>query len=269
MKQKDKRKGFRSKMKRSMKIVGIAAIGLAILLASCKGKESERAGVGADTTALGKLEQELAALPMDSISYALGYVQGSQLREIEIKISEKSLLHGMRDAMTSKATMTDEQASELLRRYVQLYSRVKSERNLRRSEVWLDSVASVKGMERSESGLVFKVVEQGRGEFVNDSSYVQVHITIHDMSGKVLNDTRKGEPISFRLDRGLRCWKEGLKYIQEGGKIDLYSPSALAYGPYPANGIEPNSAMRFEIELVKILTEKEYEAAMRQTDTSR
>ncbi len=252
-------------MKRSMKIVGIAAIGLAILLASCKGKESERAGVGADTTALGKLEQELAALPMDSISYALGYVQGSQLREIEIKISEKSLLHGMRDAMTSKATMTDEQASELLRRYVQLYSRVKSERNLRRSEVWLDSVASVKGMERSESGLVFKVVEQGRGEFVNDSSYVQVHITIHDMSGKVLNDTRKGEPISFRLDRGLRCWKEGLKYIQEGGKIDLYSPSALAYGPYPANGIEPNSAMRFEIELVKILTEKEYEAAMRQT----
>lgn len=256
-------------MKRSMKIVGIAAIGLAILLASCKGKESERAGVGADTTALGKLEQELAALPMDSISYALGYVQGSQLREIEIKISEKSLLHGMRDAMTSKATMTDEQASELLRRYVQLYSRVKSERNLRRSEVWLDSVASVKGMERSESGLVFKVVEQGRGEFVNDSSYVQVHITIHDMSGKVLNDTRKGEPISFRLDRGLRCWKEGLKYIQEGGKIDLYSPSALAYGPYPANGIEPNSAMRFEIELVKILTEKEYEAAMRQTDTSR
>lgn len=247
-----------------MKIVGIAAIGLAILLASCKGKESQPAGLGADTTALGKLEQELAALPMDSISYALGYVQGRQLREIEIEVSEKSMLHGMRDAMTSKGSMTDEQASELLRRYVQIYSRVKSERNLHRSEVWLDSVASVEGMERSESGLVYKVVEQGVGGSVNDSSYVQVHIAIHDMSGKVLNDTREGDPISFRLDRGLRCWIEGLKYIQEGGKIDLYSPSALAYGSYPANGIEPNSAMQFEIELVKILTKEEYEAAMRQ-----
>lgn len=264
MKQKDKRKEFRSKMKRSMKIVGIAAIGLAMLFAGCKGNGSQRAELGADTTELGKLERELAALPMESISYALGYFQGRQLREMELEVSEKPMLHGMRDAMTSKATMTDGQASELLQRYVQIYSRIKSERNLRRSEAWLDSVASVKGMDRSESGLVYKVVEQGRGEFVNDSSYVQVHIAIYDMSGKVLNDTRKGDPVSFRLDRGLKCWSEGLKYIQEGGKIDLYSPSSLAYGAYPANGIEPNSAMRFEIELVKILTEKEYEASMRQ-----
>lgn len=252
-----------------MKIVGIAAMGLAILFAGCKGNGSQRAELGADTTELGKLERELAALPMDSISYALGYVQGSQLREIEIKISEKPMLNGMRDAMTGKATMTDEQASELLRRYVQIYSRVKSERNLRRSEAWLDSVASVEGMERSGSGLVYKVVEQGVGGSVNDSSYVQVHIAIHDMSGKVLNDTREGEPISFRIDRGLRCWKEGLKYIQEGGKIDLYSPAEMAYGAYAANGVEPNSAMRFEIELVKILTEEEYEAAMRQASASR
>lgn len=254
-------------MTEGMKRVGLAVGGfVALLVVSCTGKSSsgESQVGGDDTTTLGRLERQLEAFPMDSVNYALGYVQGKQLKRFELKIDEKFLLNGLRDGLSGKEGMADEQAGSLLRRYVQLQSQVSSERNARRSTMWLDSVAAIEGVTRAESGLVYRVVKSGEGASATDSSYVQVHIVVRDMAGKELENTHSGEPVTFRLDQGLRCWVEGLKYIREGGSIELYSPASLAYGTYAANGIAPNSAMHFDVDLLKILTKAEYEATTRQ-----
>lgn len=246
-----------------MKVCVALLLGGVLWLAGCAGKNTTDANRN-DTTALGKLERQLAALPMDSINYALGYAQGMQLKEFELQIDEKSLLRGLQDGLLGKETISEEQAGSLLRRYVQLHSQVRSERNARRSELWLDSIAATEGVTRAGSGLIYRVLARGEGAVANDSSYVQVHISVRNMDGKELENTRGGEPVAFRLDQGLRAWSEGLKYIQEGGSIELYSPASLAYGTYAANGIAPNSAMHFNIDLLKILTKQEYEATMRQ-----
>lgn len=253
-------------MIQSVKRLGMALLGIVLVGAGCTGEGSK--GVysanGDDTTTLGRLERQLASLPMDSINYALGYAQGKQLKGFELKIDEKSLVRGLRDGLEGKETLSDEETGDLLRRYVQLYSQVRSERKARRSVQWLDSVAALEGVTRAESGLVYRVLTQGEGAKANDSSYVQVHISVRNMEGEELENTRGGEPVTFRLDQGLQCWTEGLKYIQQGGSIELYSPASMAYGSYGANGISPNSAMRFDIDLLKILTKEEYEATMRQ-----
>ena len=42
--------------------------------------------------------------------------------------------------------------------------------------------------------------------------------------------------------------------IGTGGKITLYTPASLAYGEMGFQGIGPNQALKFDIELVKIAT---------------
>lgn len=246
-------------MRYSVRLI-LFSVAIALILTAC-GNGEGRKNVGSnDSTELGMLERELAALPMDSINYALGYAQGKQLEEFGISVSEKEMLKGLKDGIAGKATITEEQAGDLLQRYVQLYSRVKSARNAKRSEEWMDSVAAQAGVQRTESGLAYRIVDAGNGNEATDSSYVQIHISMKDMNGAELDGTRASEPITFRLDRGLKCWAEGLKHIREGGKIELYSPASLAYGAYGAGEIGPNSAMLFDIDLLKIYTKAEYEA---------
>jgi FKBP-type peptidyl-prolyl cis-trans isomerase len=50
----------------------------------------------------------------------------------------------------------------------------------------------------------------------------------------------------------IRGWTEGLGLLGEGGKATLYIPSDLAYGPRGNQSIEPNSALIFDVEVLKV-----------------
>ena len=54
------------------------------------------------------------------------------------------------------------------------------------------------------------------------------------------------------LNRVIKGWTEGLQLIGEGGKIRLFVPSELGYGENGNRGIEPNSTLIFDVELVKV-----------------
>ena len=61
------------------------------------------------------------------------------------------------------------------------------------------------------------------------------------------NDSTK-----FVANRVIRGWTEGLGLLGEGGKATLYIPSDLAYGARGNQAIEPNSALIFDVEVLKV-----------------
>ena len=85
----------------------------------------------------------------------------------------------------------------------------------------------------------------------------KVNVNYHGWldNGKVFDSSyRRGEPISFPLNRVIPCWTEGVQLMKVGGKSRLVCPSGLAYGDRGAPPkIKPGSTLVFEVELLEIV----------------
>lgn len=124
-----------------------------------------------------------------------------------------------------------------------------------RSAAWLAEVEKEKGVQKTESGLLYRVERKGNGEFPTaDTDRVTVHYEGTLSNGEVFDSSyERGETITFGLNQVIKGWTEGLKLIDKGGEITLWIPSNLAYGEYGAGGsIGPNEALKFKVELFGI-----------------
>jgi FKBP-type peptidyl-prolyl cis-trans isomerase FkpA len=64
---------------------------------------------------------------------------------------------------------------------------------------------------------------------------------------------KRGQPISFPLNRVIPCWTDGVQKMHVGGKARLTCPGATAYGPRGVPGtIPPNATLNFDVELLGI-----------------
>ena len=109
-----------------------------------------------------------------------------------------------------------------------------------------------------------KDLQPGTGDTVRFRTAVLVSYTgwLYDGCKKDLKgamfDTSEGRPTPFGFivgaGRVIRGWDEGLIGMKEGGKRLLIIPSDKAYGTAGAPPkIPPNSALVFEVQVVKIL----------------
>ena len=72
----------------------------------------------------------------------------------------------------------------------------------------------------------------------------------------------RNTPFTLTYGNGqvIKGWEEGLAYFPAGSKGTLYIPSNLGYGDRGiGNLIPPNSTLVFDIEVLKVQTEDEYE----------
>ena len=105
---------------------------------------------------------------------------------------------------------------------------------------------------KDKYGIFYQIITPGTGNIVYTGS---TSVTV-DYSGKVLGETTNfdsssGTPVAFTLGSLITGWQIGIPYIQQGGKIRLFIPSAYAYGNQDQPGIPANAVLDFTIELTK------------------
>jgi FKBP-type peptidyl-prolyl cis-trans isomerase len=102
------------------------------------------------------------------------------------------------------------------------------------------------------SGLCYEIVKSGTGPYPQMTSRLWVNYSGHLLDGRVFDssDPTIG-PLAVDLDKVPVGWSEGARKINAGGAIRLYIPPWLGYGT-SANGIvRPNSALIFDLELLR------------------
>jgi FKBP-type peptidyl-prolyl cis-trans isomerase len=109
------------------------------------------------------------------------------------------------------------------------------------------------GVQMTDSGLQYKVLEMGDGERPSATDKVTVHYRGTLLNGEEFDSSySRGEPISFALDQVIPGWTEGVQLMPIGSKFMFYIPSNLAYGPAGGGPIGPNATLIFQVELLGI-----------------
>ncbi|MEN9663600.1 MAG: hypothetical protein RL324_2549 [Verrucomicrobiota bacterium] len=112
------------------------------------------------------------------------------------------------------------------------------------------------GVQFTASGLGYEILKPGTGANPKTTDTVTANYKGTMISGEVFDTTfdsaadGKAEPVTFELANVIEGWKEGIQKINKGGRIKLYIPAKLAYGEDGRQGIPPNSALIFEVELL-------------------
>ena len=109
------------------------------------------------------------------------------------------------------------------------------------------------GVKETESGLQYRVIKEGDGKSPSAEDVVLVHYVGKFVDGTEFDSSvKRGEPISFPLNRVIKGWTEGLQLMKEGGKYEFTIPHNLAYGERRVRKIPPCATLIFEVELIEV-----------------
>ncbi len=199
----------------------------------------------------------------EQLSYAFGVDVGTNVKNSGIPIQLYWLNKGMADVREGNGLLTEDQINGYLQNYFMV---VRPQQVAERSAAWLAKVEKKFGVHKTESGLLYKVVKGGDESVkaTDDRDVVVVHYKGTTDDGTVFDSSyERNEPAEFPLNRVIPGWTEGMKLVGKGGKIILWLPSDLAYGPRGAGrNIGPNQALKFEVELLDV---KPFEAPAEET----
>jgi len=119
------------------------------------------------------------------------------------------------------------------------------------------AIADLKaGAEKTASGLMYIMHEEGNGPKPTAGQNVKVHYELKLADGVVVDSSySRGTPLEIPIGVGrvIPGWDEGIQLLNEGAKATLIVPSELGYGPSGAGGvIPPNATLIFKVELVQV-----------------
>ncbi len=124
----------------------------------------------------------------------------------------------------------------------------------KKSEELLEELAA--GFDKTESGLRYKVFQNGEGVKAEKGKTVSVHYKGSLTDGTVFDSSyKRNQPIDFPLGVGqvIPGWDEGIGLLQVGDKARFVIPPYLGYGERGAGGvIPPDATLIFDVELVDV-----------------
>ena len=241
-----------------MKFKSILAAAAAIVLAAaCTGQKVEGS---AETKALLP-----SASQIDSASYLLGTNIGQWIKGNDFgQLNYSQFLKGIKDMVKAEGDPRDstfgkqfriapDQIDAVMQSFMGKRSEYTKALNKEKGDAFLEANKAKDSIEVSESGLQYKILAPGNDVKPGPADTVKVRYKGTLLDGTVFDETKEdSDPVTLTLNRVIKGWQEGLQLVGEGGKIQLVIPGELAYGERGSQGIEPNSTLLFDVEVVEV-----------------
>lgn len=194
---------------------------------------------------------------IDKVSYSLGLSIASNLISSGIKtINQEAFNDAMNNVFAGQMPeiMPDE-ANNILQTYFEKIQNEKGKEAKEAGEKFLAENKTREGVVTLESGLQYKILNEGSGAKPTANDTVKCHYEGRLINGQVFDSSiRRGEPAEFPVGGVIAGWVEALQLMPVGSKWQLYIPSELAYGQHGAGAaIGPNETLIFDVELLEII----------------
>ncbi|KAB1064545.1 FKBP-type peptidyl-prolyl cis-trans isomerase [Salibacter halophilus] len=233
-----------------LKLLFSSALSLALIGTSCQ--------QGGGSSFDGKLKSA-----NDSVSYALGVNVASSMEQQGLdEINGEALsaaIKAINSGDSTKILMNNGEAMQFLQTYfAEMQEKKRKEEgsaNKTKGQKFLEENKGKEGVEVTESGLQYKVIEMGDGKKPGMNDMVRVHYKGTLIDGSTFDSSyKRGEPAQFPVNGVIAGWTEALQLMPVGSKWELYIPYNLAYGEKGAGQqIPPYSTLIFEVELLEIV----------------
>lgn len=195
------------------------------------------------------------------ISKAYGAFMGVNFRNSRLPLHTYWIKKAIQDFVAGESLISESQAQALIQDY---YISELPLQNAAESKAWLAEIEKQKGVQKTESGLLYRIDREGDNSIkptAEDTVEVDYEGKLKD--GYVFDSSYdRGESIQFPLNGVIKGWTEGLQLVGKGGQITLWIPSDLGYGVNGSGPIGPNAALEFKVELHDVIRAEAQPAAV-------
>ena len=215
---------------------------LVLLLAGACSKNSGGGGV--------KLRNDT-----DSVAYVIGMNVGMNLLRMDSTINVNAVCEGIRDIFRGNPKLSAADAETFYLSYVN-YALPEKARAYE-EQFLLDIAKSNRSYARTSSGVTYTVTAVGDQNLIptSERDSVALRWVIRTAAGdEITSSYERGDTLRTTLGGLLKGMKESVKLVGRGGKINAWIPSSAAYGTQGDKelGIQPNTTLYYEIELVDV-----------------
>lgn len=173
-------------------------------------------------------------------------------------ISPRNILAGLIAVLKGETT---ESSQDAYQKFTSLMEPIQN-RNLEKQfgdnkkagEAYVAKYAKEDGVNTLEEGVLYKVLREGTGAAVNDTSKLVVAYVGRLIDGTVFDSSRVDNPfeVNMAMPRVIPGWVTALKHMREGAKWEVVIPQEQAYGKGNQGLIKPFSALIFDIEVKSV-----------------
>lgn len=236
-----------------MRLFSLAAVLIAgTLLFSCNKKGGEGAAAGLPTDKPDTLQER--------VSYFIGVDIAKNMENQGFEINAERVYQGMKDQLGEDSLkMTQQEMDQVMsdfQAFMQQKASADADSILKAGQAFLEANKEKEGVNVTESGLQYKVLEKGTGPKPDSNDVVKVHYHGTLVDGEVFDSSvDRGTPAQFPVNGVIKGWTEALLKMNVGSKWKIFVPSELAYGSQGAGqgAIQPNEVLIFEVELLEIV----------------
>jgi len=194
---------------------------------------------------------------LKEFSYALGITISSNLLQSGVNYIDRSeFMEGLADVYAgNKTRFSIEEANFLIQEFMLSFNDDEAQRNLDESKIYLLNNLNNQGVVQTESGLQYKVLNEGYGSKPTADDHIKCHYHGILLDGTVFDSTiERNQPAVFPVNAVIKGWAEALQLMPVGSKWRLFVGPNLAYGNEGVGGIiGPNATLIFDVELLDIV----------------
>lgn len=203
-----------------------------------------------------KSTRRLLAVDEDSLAYVIGMNVGYNLLQMDSTLNLEALFAGIRDVYDEnpKMSMADARNYFLRQMNYAKYEKFKSYEERFLADIAKNNRAFV----RTRTGVTYKISDSGNQQTLastmRDTVIFRYRLSLQDGT-TVDSSFERADTAKLALSDMVKGLQETMKMVGAGGHFDAWIPSELAYGANGSEelGIEPNSTLYYEVDVVDVV----------------